>query len=85
MSDINTGGPAFPRAGHEWDQGGWVPASAKDGMRLRDYFAAKAMQAFIANNEFRKEDGDSVFLNPEAVASEAYWMADAMLHERSKA
>ena len=44
------------------------------GMSLRDYFAAKAMQVFLANpNGMYSTD-----------ASCAYAMADAMLAERSK-
>lgn len=45
------------------------------GMTLRDYFAAKAMQAHITNNlNFRPED----------VAKWAYEFADAMLAERER-
>ena len=45
------------------------------GMRLRDYFAAKAMQAILANNKL--EDCDDF-----VVASNAYQMADFMLKAR---
>ena len=38
MSDINTGGSAFPRPGDFYPQ---------RGMTLRDYFAAKAMSAIV--------------------------------------
>ena len=38
MSDINTGGFAFPRPGDFYPQ---------RGMTLRDYFAAKAMSAIV--------------------------------------
>ena len=40
MSNINTGGPAFPPSN---------PGYAH-GMTLRDYFAAKAMQGGLAHN-----------------------------------
>jgi hypothetical protein len=43
------------------------------GMSLRDYFAAKAMQAFLSDPEWRQE----MDLNETAFA--AYRMADAML------
>ncbi len=65
-----TGGFAFPRD----------PAFSDgncDGMTLRDYFAAKAMQGILAGT-----------LNPDAVWSQyevaetAYNMADAMLKAR---
>ncbi len=61
MPNNNTGGPAFPyenRYEHE-------------GMTLRDYFAAKAMQAFI---EKYSHEGD--------VSRHAYKVADAMLKAR---
>lgn len=48
------------------------------GMSLRDYFAAKAMQAMVANNwPIIAEDGD-------ALAATAYKLADVMLAERAK-
>ena len=45
------------------------------GMTMRDYFAARAMEALI-NNE--KEN------NVQTVAWSAYRMADAMLEQREK-
>ena len=64
-----TGGPAFP---------GLHPSKEchyqDSGMRLRDYFAAKAMEGDISagacDNEF------------PAIARRAYIMADAMLKAR---
>lgn len=47
------------------------------GMSLRDYFAAKAMQAF-AGAEYDSR------LECEHWARHAYMMADAMLKERAK-
>ena len=44
------------------------------GMGLRDYFAAKAMQAILSNPEYGKEDS--------ALAAESYEIADAMLKAR---
>lgn len=79
MSDnIKTGGPAFP---HDWQAAG--------GMTLRDYFAAKAMAAMIAEPPFqpglatvasRHCDGERGELNQFAIA--AYRMADAMIAAR---
>jgi hypothetical protein len=48
-----------------------------DGMSLRDYFAAKAMQAIITNHKLEECD-DFV------VAANAYQLADFMLEERNK-
>lgn len=49
------------------------------GMDLRDYFAAKAMQAILSNKELflkvRSSDG---------LANNAYSIADAMMKERNK-
>ena len=71
MSNIETGGPAFPvfpetGVGHE---------SAFRGMTLRDYFAAKAMQGFIGEETERGMSYDQV-------AEVAYNYADAMLKAR---
>ena len=45
----------------------------QDGMTLRDYFAAKAMQALI--------DNDTLFSD---IAIQAYQLADAMLKARTE-
>jgi len=49
------------------------------GMSLKDYMAAKAMQAFLSDPEWRQE----INLNETAFA--AYRMADAMLKARGDA
>jgi len=58
----------------------WVSVKKpQDGMTLRDYFAAKAMQGIIFN------DGDFLdarYSSPENIAFAAYHMADAMLKAR---
>jgi hypothetical protein len=46
-----------------------------DGMSLRDYFAAKAMQALLAGGAHP---------NVHHLAADAYKAADAMLEERDK-
>jgi hypothetical protein len=74
MSNTKTGGPAFPRAGNEWADMAWVEAPAKDGMTLRDYFAAKAMQGLLANNN----------IDAQQIAKAAYIVADAMLKAREE-
>ena len=77
MSEIKDGGPAFARAGNEWADMERVPAEASGGMTLRDYFAAKAMQAYLSG-----EDRDEFGYGEWATAS--YSMADAMLKARSE-
>lgn len=58
------------------------------GMTLRDYFAAKAMQAIVSNTETleRMEHGaNENMISPDVlVATGAYGIADAMLAERNK-
>lgn len=75
-SDLNknNGGPAFPRPNTE-DRDGYGDSGA-EGMTLRDYFAAKALGAYVAG----MEDGASA----ESLAEYAYELADAMLAERIK-
>ena len=48
--------------------------ASSEGMDLRDYFAAKAMQALLGYEESTLENDAEV----------AYQMADAMMKERSK-
>lgn len=72
------GGPAFSRSGLE----GLGKASSQDGMTLRDYFAAKAMQAAMLSSKtsvwvLSKDDR-------ALLAEGAYDQADAMLAEREK-
>jgi len=59
--------PAFPTTMHNYGDGKY----ASHGMTLRDYFAAKAMQALI--------DNDGLF---SEIPTQAYELADAMLKAR---
>ena len=73
MSEINDGGPAFPiplQSGQSWQ--GMAPC---DGMTLRDYLAAKAMQAEMTQG-IHESDFDWM-------AARCYKAADAMLAARS--
>jgi hypothetical protein len=70
MSAVNTGGPAFPVTSDNYAN----PNS--EGMTLRDYFAAKAMQAIITNHKL--EDCDDF-----VVAANAYQLADVMMKART--
>ena len=67
MSIKKTGGGAFPE-----------PIDAIEGMTLRDYFAAKAMQGDIAS---MPADHDPQSL-AHFIAKRAYVVADAMLVAR---
>ena len=53
--------------------------TAQNGMDLRDYFAAKAMQAILDKTLSLHEEN----YNQYAAAQIAYQVADAMLHIRS--
>lgn len=73
MSTQNNGGPAFPYSGvHKGDKVNLIVDS--HGMTLRDYFAAKAMQARLSNPQWLASD--------ERTALDAYQVADAMLRAR---
>ena len=71
MTNTNTGGPAFP---------GLHPSAEcrfrEEGMTLRDYFAAKALQGMFASGNLPKSVTD------EELAAVAYQTADAMLKAR---
>jgi hypothetical protein len=78
--DINDGGPAFPIAEAFDERTGNVTQYASNGMSLRDYFAAKAMQGLLANPgcEYSPMNIEAV----EQVTSDAYALADFMLKAR---
>ena len=65
MSKDKTGGSAFPNTDANFVNKNW-------GMTLRDYFAAKAMQALAQKYS---HEGD--------VSRNAYKLADAMLRARA--
>lgn len=63
MSDTKTGGPAFPTQ---------TDFTYQHGMTLRDYFAAKAMQSLVREEEWVAGD----------LCQQAYHIADVMLKAR---
>jgi hypothetical protein len=79
MSDkTDDGGPAFPQ--NDLSGYGMGPSPCNNsGLSLRDYFAAKAMQAIITAEGMSIADEYA-----DKVASFAYDFADSMLKERSK-
>ena len=81
MSD-KTGGPAFPVCPPVLPNGekpNGYPF-AEEGMMLRDYFAAKALPAWVQAHIERSVDD----LDAAQIAEECYRYADAMLAERAK-
>jgi hypothetical protein len=72
MSTIDNGGPAFAAG-----------AVFQEGISARDYFAAKAMQAFVTG---LLSDGEPVIKSDDKdIARRAYEIADAMLAVRKEA
>ncbi|MGA9607037.1 MAG: hypothetical protein WBR21_08445 [Rouxiella badensis] len=67
-----TGGPAFPNVPSDIQYETW-----DEGMTLRDYFAAKSMQATQSNSDWSH-------LSTQQHAEYAYGVADAMLEARNK-
>ena len=57
--------PAFPTV---------MIGELEGGMTLRDYFAAKAMQAILSDPSYSSPD--------DKLAEASYWIADAMLKAR---
>jgi hypothetical protein len=72
MNNTNTGGPAFPA---QWFDKQTDDIAFAQGMTLRDYFAAKAMQGMLAC-PVQPQSGADMY------ARDAYFVADAMLKAR---
>ena len=78
---IKDGGPAFPG---EMSRRFGQPNDCNEGMTLRDYFAAKAMQGLVATDftdtaDRNGNDGESYV---SYIARASYHLADAMLAVR---
>ena len=81
--EIKGGGPAFPSL-HYSDKdevGDEREYASFEGMTLRDFFAAKAMQGFISAYG---EIGKDARMNPANCAKWAYQQAEAMLAARNE-
>lgn len=85
---VNNGGPAFPCTQYT---NGISPSGHSEGLSLRDYFAAKAMQGMLAvPDDQRYGDRADKTLSVEqwqtwavtGVVEHAYRVADAMLKAR---
>jgi len=77
MSELNDGGPAFPRPSGEARDGNgnsfWPPGHP--GMTLRDWFAGQALAGMFDFKTAETEEDDYL-------ANIAYKIADAMIAER---
>lgn len=86
LDDQRDGGPAFPIFTPD------IPVSGSPGISVRDYFAAKAMQAMISNSFVAEKlfeaklqmtpEGQAAF-DTNIMPKTAYRHADAMLKERA--
>ncbi|MEQ5566376.1 hypothetical protein ABN335_20945 [Providencia rettgeri] len=74
MTD-KTGGAAFPASGHPDMQ-----FVAQEGMTLRDYLAAEAMNGILSNHKCNPMV--TLSFNPDSLSRMAYEIADAMLKAR---
>lgn len=83
---MNDGGPAFPLVASTRTEDGdfgskhMLARELYYGMSLRDWFAGKAMQGYLAT--WTAEDGDPFSMSGH-IAKSAYAMADAMLAKRT--
>ena len=78
MSKPSDGGPAFPTNTHEFETVGREQyVLSYDGMTLRDYFAAAALQGLTKNP-------NNHWGSRAEAAEDFYKLADAMLAEREK-
>ena len=84
------GGPAFPRLDELINTSRGFMAESSDGMSLRDYFAAAALQGLLsalkprAEDNVSERDGTPITHAAAQLPRIAYGYADAMLAERSK-
>lgn len=69
--EINDGGPAFGHGDHQ--HGGSA------GMSLRDWFAGQALQGMLAHATRYRPRSEAPANWHDAIAEEAYEIADAML------
>ena len=76
MKALSNGGQAFPNPHYEDDN--------LQGMTLRDYFAAKAMQSFLTAAGINKAGVPGTNNFEFFIAEMAYKLADAMIREREK-
>lgn len=72
------GGPAFPSSYNSFASGGSGGGGgySNQGMSLRDYFAAKAMEQLISKIPYGE------YFSEGSIAIDAYSFADAMLEAR---
>lgn len=83
MIEDKTGGSAFPCI-RTTSFMGTPQQESFEGMTLRDYFAAKAMQGILASPVAFTLRGEPITYGESQIAELAYQYADAMLKQRNK-
>lgn len=79
MSGIgHNGGPAFPQMRQYRDSQGIDHEITETGMSLRDWFAGRALQGFLASGDAQPDTEDPL----NTLARMSYAVADAMLEAR---
>ena len=78
----DTGGSAFPRLGLKVMEPNGTIVPHEPGLTMRDYFAAKAMQALLSADRYMGLIGVNNFEHRRA--EDAYKVADAMLKARQE-
>ena len=85
MTVKNDGGPAFPINNNDVITQIIKHGGHPEGMSLRDYFAAKAMQGLVSvHNSYGEWTGCGDVEMNKNMAGTAYAIADAMLEAREK-
>lgn len=77
MGNKRTGGAAFPMPGGPKDGYGNPTNRPQEGMSLRDFFAAQALNGICSHV-------DTWGLQDDQIVSKAYSLADALIAERDK-
>ena len=60
------------------------PGLGQDGLTMRDYFAAKAMQSLILEPWYTDQQNTEYSVMAPHIASDAYILADAMMKARGE-
>jgi hypothetical protein len=75
--------PAFPTVEYTTSNVSTPETRTTEGLSMRDYFAAKAMQGLLSNSYYSSDmSGNTVFPEPKYLSDKAYEIADAMLKAR---
>ena len=83
MSTPNDGGPAFPRTGFWSSETQGFDCEPKEGMTLRDYFAAKAMGAYLSMDKTSASISRDIITSLD-MAGSCYEWADLMIIARDR-